>query len=61
LRYRLEFHAKKDDAFNWDANDVIETDDLLSLIFQFQIVVTKEFRRIIDESKKVMVDDDIPF
>ncbi len=62
MRYRLHFTARKDDAFNWEVSDVIETNDLLELIFQFQIAIAKEFKKIIEESKKIMGgDDDIPF
>jgi hypothetical protein len=61
MRYRLHFTARKDDAFNWEVSDVIETNDLLELIFQFQMAIAKEFKKIIDESKRIEVDDDIPF
>lgn len=61
MRYRLHFTARKDEAFNWETSEVIETDELLQLIFQFQIVIAKEFKKIIEESNKEIFDDDIPF
>ncbi len=67
MRYRVTFTAKEDQDFYWSASDVIETDDLLSLIFQFQIVIANEFKKIIEMSKQMSVkhDDDsideIPF
>lgn len=61
MRYRIHFTAKKDADFHWETSDILETNDLLQLIFQFQIIIANEYKRIIEESKKVPYDDDIPF
>lgn len=61
MRYRIIFNAKKDNDFNWDVNEVYESNDLLAIIFQFQLMITREFKTIIEKSKMIGVDDDIPF
>lgn len=61
MRYRVHFTAKKDNDFPWDTSDISESDDLLQIIFNFQMMIAREFKRIIEESKRVGVDDDIPF
>jgi hypothetical protein len=61
MRYRIEFAAKKNDSFNWGVHVIRESDDLLQLIFQFQIMIANEFKKIIEESKRIEVNDDIPF
>lgn len=61
MRYRLHFTARKDDDFNWTVSEVTESNDLLELIFNFQMMIAKEFKKIIQESKRIMGDDDIPF
>ncbi len=61
MRYRLHFTAKKVEGFTWDTSEVIESNELIELVFKFQMAVMKELNRIIEESKKEPFDDDIPF
>jgi len=59
-RYRIEFTAKKDNDFRWEIHESFETNELLELIFKFQMMIASEFKKIIEESK-ILIDDDIPF
>jgi len=61
MRYRIQFTARKDDAFNWDINESFESNELLEIIFKFQMMITREFKKIIEESKRIEYNDDIPF
>lgn len=64
MRYRITFHAKQDHEFNWETNEQFEADNLMELIFKFQLWIVFEFNKILDRSKEMMqpkVDDDIPF
>ena len=61
MRYRIEFTAKKDQDFTWETHEVFESNELLEIIFRFQMMIATEFKKIIEESKRIVGDDDIPF
>jgi len=63
-RYRVQFITIRDIDFPWEVNDVIESNDLLQLVFQFQLAILKEYKRTVEESKRMTdesKDEDIPF
>lgn len=62
MRYRITFHARKDEDFNWETESIFESNELLELIFKFHIWIGTEFKKIITRSKELTgATDDIPF
>jgi len=55
-RYRIQFIAMKDKNFNWEVNESFESNELLEIIFRFQLMIAKEYKKIIDESKRIEDD-----
>ena len=46
----------KDKNFNWEVNESFESNELLEIIFRFQLMIAKEYKKIIDESKRIEDD-----
>lgn len=60
-KYELTIAMRKQDSFEFASSDKIESDDLLEIVSQLLIVIVRLSRLEVGNTRRYVVDDDIPF